>query len=272
MKTSLVLSASLLLTSTAAVANPMMTVQELRGQALAGPHVKLTFTFNYSPDPVSATTHGTSHSPWVSAGSTSRDTGSGVKPLPILEMCDCHVPTGIPLDYKLVYASGFSSSTSVQVSVPTSPSGVDCTTACQLADAAAADAGGLDAPVATGGAIGTGGATGSGGTDGTGGATSSGGADGTGGATGSGGAIGTGGATGSGGAPGTGGATSSGGAIGTGGATGSGGAIGTGGAQDPIPPAKTKGGGCAFVATRTSPALLYLALLALVITARRRSP
>jgi hypothetical protein len=212
MKISLSLCAALLLAASAAVANPMMTVQELRGQAVAGPHVKLTYTYNYGPDPDSATTHGKSHSPWIRVGSSNRDTGSGYKDIPILEMCDCHVPSGATLDYKITYANGYSSSVSTQVLVPDSPSGGDCTAACQLADADAADAGGRDAPLSTGEA------------------------------------------------------TAAGGATGTGGATTAGGTPGSGTAD------KSNSSGCAFLGTGTSPALLCLALLGLVIAARRRRP
>ena|SRR5664279_518870 len=98
MKTFPFLFASLLLSS-AAFANPVMIVQELSAQVVAGPHVKLTLTYNYGGSDV--TTHGTSHSPWASAGSTSRDTGSGGKELTIVQMCDCHVPPSTTLDYKV---------------------------------------------------------------------------------------------------------------------------------------------------------------------------
>jgi hypothetical protein len=144
MKTILFLSASLLLSSTSAVANPRMGVQELRGQT-AGPHVKLTYTTNCGGD--LAATYGTSQSPWVKVGSLARDTGSGSEDIPILEMCDCHVPTGVTLDYEIAHGNYATVFVSTQVSVPASPAGDggDCTTACQLADAAVADAGRPDA-------------------------------------------------------------------------------------------------------------------------------
>jgi hypothetical protein len=255
MKRSLFLCASLLLTSTTALANPMMVVQELRGQAVAGPHVKLTYTYNYGT-PAGVTTHGTSHSPWVNAGSTSRDTGSGVKSLPILQMCDCHVPTSIMLDY----STTTSPSVTTQVQVPADPSGGDCATPCLPADADAADAGGRDAPLSTGGTTATGGATG------TGGATA------TGGATGTGGATATGGTTGTGGTSATGGAVGSGGTSTTGGATGTGGIAATGGTPGSGTPDKSNGSGCAFVAPGRSSALICLALLGLAIASRRRRP
>jgi hypothetical protein len=144
MKASFLLIASLLLTSTAAVANPRIGVQELRGQA-SGPHVKLTYTTNCGGD--LAVTYGTSQSPWVKVGSLARDTGSGSEDIPILEMCDCHVPTGSTLNYEIAHGNYATVFVSTQVSVPASPTGGDgdCTTACQLADAAVADAGRPDA-------------------------------------------------------------------------------------------------------------------------------
>ena len=188
MKTSLLLSASLLLFSTVAFANPVKTLQELHAHWLAG-HVKLTYITNYDGDHV--TTYGTSQSPWVQASSSVQDLGSGMQSIPIMEMCDCHVPTGASLEYEIVSAHG---ATVVTVEVSGTDPGLpstlgDCTTACQLADANAADAGRPDASV-----------------------------------------------------------------------------------PDPGPPAKTKSGGCAFVAPGTSRTLLCLALLGLAIAARRRRP
>ena len=237
MKTFPILSASLLLLSTTALANPIMVVQEISAQVVSGPHVKLTYTYNYGGPNVA--THGTTHSPWVSAGSTSRDTGSGVKELPILRMCDCHVPTATTLDYRIVNG-GMSPSAATQVSVPAQAdldkyvTGDDCRIPCQQADADAVDGGQTNT---TGGAVGGGGATATGG------------------------AVGSGGATVTGGAVGSGGTTATGGAIGSGGSTASG-----------APVTQAKGSGCAFVAPEKSPALLCLALFAIAIAARRRRP
>ena len=190
MKTSLVLMASLLFSSTAAVANPVMTVEELRAQAVGDSHVKVTYTTNWSGD--LALTYGTSHSPWVQAGSSNRDLGSGAQDIPIMEMCDCHVPTGAPLNYTIIRPNGTVLVTAqVSGTDPTLPSTLgNCTTACQLADANAADAG----------------------------------------------------------------------------------ITGSSSTPDAGPPDKAKGGGCAFLATGSSPALLCLALLGLGIAARRRRP
>jgi hypothetical protein len=141
MKAALILVASALVSSTA-LANPVMGVQELRGEAIAGVHVKLSYTYNYGKAPVITTVHGTSQSPWVSGGTTSRDTGSGVKPIGILVMCDCHVPTATTLDYDAELSDGTRSSLSASVRVAPQanfdeyPTSQDCIVPCQLADAA----------------------------------------------------------------------------------------------------------------------------------------
>jgi MYXO-CTERM domain-containing protein len=253
MKTFPFLFASLLLSS-AAFANPVMIVQELSAQVVAGPHVKLTLTYNYGGSDV--TTHGTSHSPWASAGSTSRDTGSGVKELPILRMCDCHVPTASTLDYRIGNYGSPSSAT--QVSVPEQSdlvTGDDCKRPCQQADADAVDAGQTSA---TGGAMGAGGtaATGAGGTAATGGAMGAGGTAATGGT------MGAGGTAASGGTVGAGGTNLTGGGLGAGGTTATGGAL--------VASNKPKGSGCAVAAPGTSATTLYLALLGIAIAAWRR--
>jgi hypothetical protein len=279
MKKSLFLCASLLLSSTTALANPMMVVQELRGQAVAGPHVKLTYTYNYG-SPVGITTHGTSHSPWADAGSTSRDTGSGVKSLPILQMCDCHVPTSTALDY----STTTSPSVTTQVQVPADPTGGDCMDPCQSADDAIADAGGRDVPVSTDGISSAGGAIAIGDTSSAGGAVAivdasaaggaigAGGMSAAGGATPSGGRPAQGGAVGAGGLPAAGGDIPSGGSLAQGGAIGAGGIATTGGAPGSGTSDKSNGSGCAFVAPGSSPTLLCLAVLGLAIAARRRRP
>ena len=146
MKTILKITGTILLASSTASANPVMMVQEFRGQAVAGPHVKLSYTYNIYSPPTGATTHGTSHSNWVRTGSTSRDTGSGVKSIPILEMCDCHVPSGTTLDYQLVFSTGTSTAAPLRVTVPSAPSTtVACVAECQAADTL--DAGIVDAPI-----------------------------------------------------------------------------------------------------------------------------
>ena len=172
MKTFLILSMTFLLSSTAAQANPVRTVQDLHGQAIAGVHVKLTYTSNYGRVPASITTHGSSQSPWVNGPSSTMDLGSGSQSVPSIEMCDCHVPTSTTLDYRIVLEGTVYSAVATQVQVPsqadfdTYPTSQDCIAPCQAADAA--DAG--QPPMSTGGPAATGGAIGSGGTTATGGA------------------------------------------------------------------------------------------------------
>ena len=151
MKISLLFTGMFLLASTPALANPIPTFQEGRGAVFAGPHVKLSYTANWGPKPVGAPLYGTSHSKWVQTGTTSHTTSSGYQKLPILEMCDCHVPSGTTLKYTLVYNSLPLSDITVRVKVPTVPSSsVGCETECQEADAKQAAAAGKDAgPAAT---------------------------------------------------------------------------------------------------------------------------
>jgi hypothetical protein len=173
-------------------------------------------------------------------------------------MCDCHVPTSTTLDYTIV---GTTPSVTAQVQVPSQadfdqyPTLQDCIAPCQLADAA--DAGLPDGPLSvdtspdtspaerdsavpvdtvpsTGGNIAIDAPVSTGGTSATGGASGTGGVI----------AVDTG--------------------LSTGGTTAAGGAPGSAEAD------KAKGGGCAFFAPRTSPALLCLALLGLAIAGRRR--
>jgi len=146
MKISFLPFASFLLFSSVAVANPIRTLQELSASAIAGVHVKLTYTYNDGDVTSSVTTHGTSHSPWVSAAPTTADLGSGFHYVSRSEMCDCHVPTGTRLDY-IVYTTGPMVSIGAQVQVASQvdfdevPTSQDCIIPCQQADADAADAG-----------------------------------------------------------------------------------------------------------------------------------
>ena len=149
MKTSLILSTSLLLVSMPAVANPIAVVQELSGREVAGPHVKLTCTYNTGAPTIA--THGLSHTPWVGVGSTYRDTGSGAQEIHIVAMCDCHVPTGTTLDYGTGDSSPLGA---VHVEVTGEAKGDDCLVPCELVDAAVADTGSPDGLGATPGATG----------------------------------------------------------------------------------------------------------------------
>jgi hypothetical protein len=177
MKLSWLLAINVLLLSTRATANPTWT-EKLTGSALEGPNVRLFYAYDsYSQaSPQLLTTYGTSHSPWTETTGYSADTGSGVRTLKALAMCDCHVPSGGTLTYKLSSGMTFGPYYgSVDISVPASlvhdpslpPNSVACSAECALADAVdgVADpvdgAAPIDSPIppATGGAPGTGGAT-----------------------------------------------------------------------------------------------------------------
>ena len=260
MKLFLLATANTILFSTFAVANPMWA-ERVTAQAVTGPHVLLQYEVaGTAVIPSGVTTYGTSHSAWTDAGTTSADTGSGLRLLQVLQMCDCHVPVGIILTYQVSARYGYAMPASVTVPA-TPPFSGPCTAECAAADIQ--DGGGaasVDAPPATGGstaldgghgelrevgqpaggAISTGGVLSSGGAISIDGEISSGGTPSVDAPVSSGGAIAaggtslhpssaTGGETTSGGAMSAGGLTVSGGAMSTGGATLAGGAIATGG-------------------------------------------
>ena len=274
----LIIVVGALLFSAEAAANPAWS-DKLTAEATQGPHVKLVYLYDSGIEDVSPrklrSFYGTRQSPWLPGRSTSADTGSGVRPLSTLEMCDCHVPTGQVLTYELTttYNAMFAPITTIaSVTVPADPSsGPPCSAACAQADALdGGNAGEVDAafPVGTGGSPGTGGETATGGSPGTGGEMATGGSPGTGGETATGGSLGTGDSRGTGGNRGTGGTT--GGAPDSTSVPGSGGAIAGGGSNG----SRTKGGGsCAFAPAAQRPVLTMLAVLGglMMIWRRRRS-
>jgi len=283
-----------------ASANPAW-VTSLSAQPVDGPHVRLVYrcdTVYEDDNPPILNYHGTSHTPWRLGQDTGMDTGSGMRSVHVMGLCDCHVPT----EQKLIYQSepgtpsyGVYTTVTVAATYAQDPlAGNPCGEECALAGVI--DGGGVgeaDAalPVATGGSPGTGGALSTGGDPGTGGPlpaggtvggdSDRGGSPGTGVAPGTGGDSGTGGAPGTGGALTTGGTSDSGGASSTGGVWDSGGAPGTGGALVTGGPtgstgsirtdAHGKGGGsCAFAPTAQRTTLPVLAGVAGLVTIWRR--
>ena len=257
MKRFFIIAVFALLISVDASANPAW-VSSLSTQPVDGPHVKLTYlcdTAVKDDETPLLNYHGTSHSPWKVGQDTSMNTGSGVRPLHMMEMCDCHVPTGEKLIYQSapgnlsygVHTTVTVAATYAQASVAGNP----CAAECALADAmdgGSAEEADAALPVATGGSSGTGGALSTGGVPGTGGA------------------VATGGTPDSGGASGTGGVLDIGGAPGTGGLT---------GATDSSKPDAhgRDGGSCAFAPTVPGTAVPVLAVVAglVMIWRRRRS-
>lgn len=149
-----------LLSSIEASANPLWS-EMLRGSPADGPHVRLVYlvvkTTSDSAAPV-LTCHGASCSPWQEDSDTSENTGSGVKALRAMHMCDCHVPTETELKY--IPENKPSYFTTINVTVPASyqrdpEPGASCQAECELADTQAAGKAGHDdaaPPAATGGA------------------------------------------------------------------------------------------------------------------------
>lgn len=214
----LVLASQGVLFAASAFANPI-AMEVARVREVPGPHVQLTYAVDTGKTPQTPSvpeTFGSKSTPWKTAPYRA-NTGSGVRLLSGIQMCDCNVPLGASLIYKFSVGSAYDGKNidySLAVTptgtgrydagVETSPpdadvmpwdipdpvelQGIDCAAECtstQPLDAGAAplDAQGIvDAPVTVDIALGTGGAVGSGGASGMGGIASTGGAVGAGGA------------------------------------------------------------------------------------------
>ena len=282
----LVLASQGILFAASAHANPI-AFEVARIREVPGPHVQLTYaveTTKTPQTPSSPASHGSKSTPWKTAPYRA-NTGSGVRSLNGIQMCDCNVPLGQSLVYKFSVAGAYDGK-NVDFSLAVTPTGtgrydagvetpaidagvmpwdipdpveiqgIDCAAECASTQTLDAGVGPLDAQGTVDTAmvadvpIGTGGAVGSGG------------------------AMGTGGIAGTGGATvisGTGGATV---ISGTGGATviaGTGGAVGTGGSSaTTTKPTKSDDGGCSMVGGSGSPGLFVLALIGLALLGRRK--
>lgn len=104
MKTSSMLLLGLSLFSSTVLANPAMTVMQLSAEVTGNTHVRLRYLTNNWSDWLLSdmVLYGTGHSEWYTTGeSTSRDTGSGLQAMSYRYLCDCYVPSGTPLTYKV---------------------------------------------------------------------------------------------------------------------------------------------------------------------------
>jgi MYXO-CTERM domain-containing protein len=262
----LVLASHGVLFAANAYANPiMMEVARLR--EVPGPHIQLTYAVDSGKTPAAPSVpaiFGSKGTPWKTAPYRA-NTGSGVRLLNGIQMCDCNVPLGNALVYKFSVASAYDGKNNdyslavtptgtgkYDAGVETSPldasvmpwdipdpveiQGIDCTAECtapQPLDAGVAldTQSPVDAPMVADVAIGTGGAVGSGGASGTGGI------------------------------------------AGMGGATviaGTGGAVGAGGASaSTTKPAKSDDGGCSMGGSG-SPGPFVVALIGLALIGRRK--
>ena len=295
----LILASQGLLFAASAYANPIAT-EAARIREVPGPHVQLTYAVDgkVPQTPSIPAIFGSKSTPWKAASYRS-NTGSGVRALNGIQMCDCNVPLGQPLVYEFSVAStpgGRSIDLSLVVTptgngkydasvVDATPSdagdagvmpwdipdpveiqGIDCAAECTASQPLDGGASPLDAQ-----GTGTGGAGGAIVTDA---ATVVDVAIGTAGATGSDAALGVGGMVGSGGAPviaGTGGTPVIAGTGGTPVITGTGGAGGAGGSSAATTKLnKSDDGGCNVAHGSGSSGLVVLALLGLALIGRRK--
>jgi MYXO-CTERM domain-containing protein len=285
MKTlALVLASQGILFAASAYANPYAT-ELARIREVPGPHVQLTYAVEMSKTPQTPSVpvgFGSRLTPWKTATSYQANSGSGVRPLNAIQMCDCNVPLGQNLVYKLsavrpydgksveytltvtptgtgVYDASVIDATSGagdagptvmpwDIPDPVEIQGLDCTAECNAPQPLDAGAGPVDAQ--------------SPGTGGTGGtvvvdaALTADVALGAAGASGSGGALGVGGMLGTGGKPVS---------------PGTGGAVGAGGSSaSTTSPKKSDDGGCSMASGDHSTGLLLLALVGLALVGRRK--
>jgi hypothetical protein len=172
----LFLVAQIVLLATPAFANPIAT-EVLRAREVEGAHVQLTYGVDGKAPQIPAIpiTFGIKSTTWKPlAISYSTNTGSGLKGVRAVQMCDCGVPLGQPLSYNVTVASTYDGkavtltstltlSGKVDAAVKDPPlfdgsawhipdpfevQGLDCTVECLTS-----------APSATGGAMSTGGST-----------------------------------------------------------------------------------------------------------------
>lgn len=267
----LVLASHGILFTASAYANPMST-EVARVREVPGPHVQLTFAVETSKTPQTPSipaTYGSKSTPWKTAPYRA-NTGSGVRALNGIQMCDCNVPLGQALVYKFT-AAGTYDGRAINFSLAVTPTGtghydagvdpssidagsmpwtipdpveiqgIDCSVECAAPVALDGGAGPVDAEGAVDAAslVDV--------------------------------ALGTGGSVGSGGAVGTGGSVGSGGVVGTGGSVGSGGAVGAGGSSAATSkPATSDDGGCSMAGGSGSSGLFVLAAIGLALMGRRK--
>jgi hypothetical protein len=124
MKTlALVLASQGLLFAASAYANPIM-MEVARIREVPGPHVQLTYAVDLTKAPQTPSIpaiFGSKSTPWKTA-SYRANTGSGVRTLSGIQMCDCNVPLGQPLVYKFTVANAYDGK-SIDYSLAVTPTG-----------------------------------------------------------------------------------------------------------------------------------------------------
>ena len=182
----LFVASQIVILATPAFANPI-AMEVVRAREVAGGHVQLTYGVDGKTPatPSDTVTFGSKSTPWTGlAGGYSTNTGSGVKGVNAIQMCDCDVPVGQSLGYKVTVTSAYDGTTVTTLSINLTTSGKY--DASVISPPVQPDGGvlpwaipdpvevqGLDCAVECSATVpqGTGGATGSGGAQGTGGAT-----------------------------------------------------------------------------------------------------
>lgn len=184
----LIVTSQLVIFATPAFANPI-AMEVVRAREVAGGHVQLTYGVDGKspPTPSATVTFGSKSTSWKPlAGGYRTNTGSGVRGVNAIQMCDCEVAIGQTLSYKVTVASAYDGKPVTYTASLTTSGKYDPS---PIAPPAEPDAGvmpwdipdpievqGLDCavecastlPQGTGGATGAGGATETGGTTGTG--------------------------------------------------------------------------------------------------------
>lgn len=174
----LIATAQMVLLATPAFANPI-ALEVVRAREVAGSHVQLTYGVDGKEPktPSNTVTFGTTSTEWKTlAAGYNTNTGSGVKGVKAIQMCDCNVAVGQSLAYEITVASAYDGKVVTLTSTLTTSGKYDAA----VKDPALIDAGsmpwtipdpvevqGLDCavecsavgPQGTGGAPGTGGST-----------------------------------------------------------------------------------------------------------------
>jgi hypothetical protein len=108
----LIVAAEAVLFAAPALANPI-ALEVFRVREVAGSHVQLTYGVDGSAGktpqiPISAATFGRKSTAWKSPGlDFNTNTGSGIRGLKAVQMCDCSVSVGQTLAYQITVASAY---------------------------------------------------------------------------------------------------------------------------------------------------------------------